>query len=148
MCCCQKPTINGQLGYRYDCTGGTAVYPVNPPSLAEGETIIFDEPGRCGGVDSHAYHYRVVTGPELLVRHGMGEERISYLSNGKKLVEAMKLLDSDARYWVMNAIYHAQKSAARNEGEKVNAYWQKAAAEKRIRTRKYPSRNTIKVWIE
>jgi hypothetical protein len=45
---------------------------VDAPALLDGDVLLFDEPGRCGGLDSHCYHYRVVkrAGLSLLVRHG------------------------------------------------------------------------------
>lgn len=46
MCCCGKPTINGETGYRWNDPNSTpGVYPVNPPDVQEGETILYDEPG-------------------------------------------------------------------------------------------------------
>src|SRR5438876_8662678 len=79
MCYCGKPVVNGELGFRYDFTGGTAVYPVNPPEFTEDEILVYDEPGRCGGLDSHSHHYRIVRSHGslcLLVKHGGGQERI------------------------------------------------------------------------
>jgi hypothetical protein len=80
MCCCGKPTINGELGYRWNNPNAEPmIHPVNAPDVSEGETILYDEPGRCGGIDSHSFHYRVTKlhgSLFLLVRHGAGDERI------------------------------------------------------------------------
>jgi hypothetical protein len=50
MCCCGKPTRNDEPG-AYSWDGKTrSTYGVTgrAPEIAEGEEIIFDEPGRCG----------------------------------------------------------------------------------------------------
>lgn len=147
MCCCEKPTINGQPGYSWD---GKTRYtrPVNPPDLEEGDELLFDEAGRCGGVDSHSHHLRVVRnrgGFCLLVRHGGGDERIG-LGSTRMAIDGLATLDSNARYWLLLRLYHVQADAARHAREASDAGWRKAAAEKRIKTRKV--RGGIKVWIE
>jgi hypothetical protein len=47
--------------------------------LSEGDELIYDLPGRCGGMDSHCHHLRLVKaqfgGYALLMRHGGGDER-------------------------------------------------------------------------
>jgi len=148
MCMCGKPVINGEMGFVWN---GEAphIYPVNPPEIQEGETILYDEPGRCGGLDSHSHHYRVVQSHgslALLVRHGGGDERISYLSCSKTLLAPLAALDSNGRYWVLNAMYQAQRNAASRATDDERARWRKAAAEKRIKTRKV--RDGVKVWME
>jgi hypothetical protein len=153
MCCCDKPTINGEFGYKWnEPTGPASVRPVNPPEIQEGDEILFDEPGRCGGIDSHCHHYRLVTrrysGIALLVRHGGGDDVIPCLSNGRAIIDAMRSLDSNGRYWLLNAMYHTHKDAAQKARVSTTEKWETAAAEKRIHTRKYPARNWTKVWIE
>lgn len=145
MCMCQKPTVNGQPGYSWDGKH-IGVYPVDPPALSESDTVVFDEPGRCGGQDSHSFHYRI-TNTELLVRHGGGEERI-YLSNAKAVIRALGILDSDSRYWLLNAMFHAQSKARLDGRDAEAARWKTAAANKRIKTRKARGRSAVKVWIE
>jgi hypothetical protein len=151
MCCCGKPTINGELGFRWNRPNAEpGIYPVNPPAVGEGETILYDEPGRCGGIDSHSHHYRVVRSrgtAMLFVRHGGGDERIR-LSNATAVVNALAALDSNGRYWLLNAIYHAQNDAARDARVKERARWYSAAQDKRIRTRKERGGSYVKVWIE
>lgn len=147
MCCCGKPTINGEPGYRWnDPSGPGGIRPVNPPDVVEGETILFDEPGRCGGIDSHSHHYRVVRG-SLLVRHGGGDERVR-LSNTNAVITALSGLDSNGRYWLLNAIYQAHHDGGRDAMVKERETWRKAAASKRIRTRKQRGSDSVKVWIE
>jgi hypothetical protein len=63
-------------------------------------------------------------------------------------LESLTALDSNARYWIFNAIFHAQNHAARDARDSEAARWMHAAANKRIKTRKYPARGTVKVWIE
>jgi hypothetical protein len=86
MCCCASPNVNGQPGYSWDGKS-VSTQPVNPPALQERDILLFDEPGRCGGMDSHCHHYRVVKdGPWIsLLRHGGGDERMHLsLPNSKR----------------------------------------------------------------
>lgn len=149
MCCCGKPTINGERGYRWNNPDAEpTVFPINPPAVQEGETILYDEPGRCGGLDSHSHHYRVVLSHGtlwLLVRHGGGDERI-YLSCTKTLLEPLAKLDSNGRYWILNALHHGQSRAAFDAREREHSKWVHAVSEKRVKTRK--QRGCVKVWIE
>ena len=107
--------------------------------------MLYDEPGRCGGMDSHSHHFRVVRdiGLDLLVRHGGGEERVR-LSG--PIEAGLQALDSDARYWLLCAIYHAHHDGERDATDRERDKWQRAAAEKRIKTRK--CQKYVKVWIE
>ncbi len=151
MCCCGKPTINGEVGYRWnDPHSQPGVYPVNAPGLDAADILLHDEPGRCGGLDSHSYHYRLVRqygSTFLLVRHGGGDERFR-LSCTNVLLDGLAEMDSTLRYWTFNAIYHAGSDAQKKARENEAARWRQAAAEKRIRTRKARGATTIKVWIE
>lgn len=149
MCCCGKPTINGEPGYSWDGKG-RSVYPVSAPTVSDDETVIHDEPGRCGGLDSHSYHFTVVKerfgGYSLLVRHGGGEERIRLGSWPG--VGFMAGLDSNARYWLLQTLYHVQEQAAREAQELELRKWRLAAAEKRIKTRKRRNSDMVDVWIQ
>src|SRR5688572_9405566 len=78
MCMCGKPTINGEPGYSWDGKS-IGVRPVDPPALADGDVLVYDGPGRCGGLDCHSHHFRLVMDSGrafLLVQHGGGDERI------------------------------------------------------------------------
>jgi hypothetical protein len=146
MCCCGKPTVNGEPGYSWD--GKTiGAYPPNPPSLDDGDILIHDEPGRCGGIDSHSHHFRVVIGRQggfaLLVRHGGGDERIDL--GQRHGVNALMQLDSNARYWLLQCLYHVLSDSMRTAANERETLWRKAAAEKRIKTRK--TRGGVRVWI-
>ena len=153
MCCCGKPTINGEPGYSWD--GKTSsVRRVDPPELKDGDELLYDEPGRCGVLDSHSHHIRLVKGRHrnyaLLVRNGSGDHRISL---GCVFTVAMKsdalgTMDSNARYWFLLSIHNEARAAASDAVDKESAKWRQAAADKRIKTRKLRGRNDIKVWIE
>lgn len=151
MCCCEKPTINGEVGYRWnDPNSQPGVYPVNAPGLDATDVLLYDEPGRCGGLDSHSYHYRLVRrhGSKLmLVRHGGGDERFR-LSCTDALLGGLAAMDSTLRYWIFNAIYHARSDAQQKARDNEAMRWRQAAAENRIRTRKVRGENTVNVWIE
>ena len=151
MCCCGKPTINGMPG-AYSWDGKTyGTHDPNPPTPAVGEAVIYDESGRCGGLDAHSHHFQLVKGPfgyAILVRHGGGDERIPLGSNGKLMVPSLASLDTNARYWLFHTIYSTHRAAEDAAATERDAVWRKAAAEKRIKTRKLPSRGAIKVWIE
>lgn len=148
MCACGTPTVNGQPGYRWQPDDSPGVRRVDPPTLAEGEALIFDEPGRCGGIDSHCHHYRVVglAGLALRVRHGGGEERIR-LSNGAAVVAALGRLDSHGRYWLLNAIFHARADARMSGRAAEIKRWQAAAIEGRIKVRKVRGSTARRVEI-
>jgi hypothetical protein len=147
MCCCGQPVVNGQPGYKWNANDNASVRPVNPPSLNDNDQLLRDEPGRCGGLDSHSHHYRLVKSCGslmLLVRHGGGDERL-HLSRPVESVLAQ--LDSTDCYWALNAIYHAYSDGKRSGSEKTANNWRRAAAEKRIKTRKERGSNTVRVWI-
>jgi hypothetical protein len=147
MCCCGKPVVNGEPGYRWNFNDNPSIRPVNAPTLAERDRLLEDEPGRCGRLDSHSYHYRLVKSCDslvLLVRHGGGDERLP-LSG--PLENTLLQLESNDRYWILNAIYHAHSDGRRSGSEKTAEAWRKAAAEKRIKTRKERGSDSVRVWI-
>ncbi len=147
MCCCASPNVNGTLGYQWQPKDTPGIRPVNPPSTDF--AVIYDEPGRCGGQDSHCHHYRVVgTGhsSSLLVRHGGGDEEVR-LSNGKAVHAALAMLDSNGRYWLLNAIYHAHNSAERAGRTLEATRWRQAAAERRIKVQKVRGQAAFRVSI-
>lgn len=147
MCCCAKPNVNGQPGYSWDGKD-VSTRPVAPPALSDGDVLLFDEPGRCGGMDSHCHHYRLVKNAgsiALLVRNGGGDARVRVsLPRGFSL-EAM---DSNTRYWMLNAIYHAYSDGRRTGADAAEMEYRKAFLEDRLRKRKSPGRNYYRIWIE
>lgn len=149
MCCCGQPNVNGQPGYRWHPDNAPSVRPVDPPVLVFGEELIFDEPGRCGGVDAHSHHFRVVTrngSHWLYVRHGVGDEAIR-LVNGRAVERALLALDSHARYWLLHAVYSAAADARLGAAERTTRTWRKAAAEGRIKVRKLRGRDARVVTL-
>lgn len=150
MCCCGKPIINGQFGFKWQPNDEPGVRPLDPPELGENDTLIYDEPGRCGGLDCHSHHYRMIkhySSYFLTVQHGGGKESLA-LSETKTFLETLTSIDSNARYWIFHAIYHAASQAERAAGEATSAKWRRAAAEKRIKTRKQRGGNSVRVWID
>jgi hypothetical protein len=150
MCCCGKPVINGQPGYKWQPNDAPSVYPLNPPTLTGSDQMIYDEPGRCGGLDSHSHHFRVVQrfGQVLLmVRHGGGQEQFP-IADHKTVMKVLADLETHARYWLLHALYSAHSNGARMAEEKTTERWRQAAAEKRIKTRKVRGTNGVRVWIE
>lgn len=150
MCMCGKPTINGEPGYSWNGEP-SHVRPIQAPDLLGGDELLFDEPGRCGGLDSHSHHLRVVRrrygGFTLAVRHGGGDERVN-LGSTRMAIDGLAALDSNARYWLLLRLYHVQSDAACHAIEVCDSKWRKAAAERRIKTRRLPARGMVKVWIE
>ena len=149
MCCCDTPTVNGQKGYKWQPDDAPCIRKVNPPDIRDGDALIFDEPGRCGGLDAHCHHFRVVRRHGcvlLLVRHGGGDEEVA-LRTASAFAETLSALDTHARYWLLHTIYYAHHYGRREAAEETARSWQQAAAEKRIRTRKVRGTNNVEVWI-
>lgn len=151
MCCCDTPNINGTLGYKWQPNHEASIRPIDPPAISEYDKLVYDGPGRCGlGTDSHCHHYRIVSTAggslRLLYKHGTGQGQL-HLSCSTALRLIFAAVDSEAQYWLMNSLYHAYSNGQQQGAETVQAVWRKAAAEKRIKTRKMP-RNGVKVWIE
>lgn len=151
MCCCGKPNINGTPNaYSWDGKNWSTRQP-SPPDLQDNDNLLYDEPGRCGGLDCHSHHFRLVKGPvyhDILVRHGGGDERFSLSPTGSLLIPSFAALDSNGRYWLMHALYSTRDSACRAAKDKTSQEWRQAAAEKRIKTRKIRGQGRVKVWIE
>jgi hypothetical protein len=150
MCCCDQPNINGQLGYKWQPNDAPSKRPISAPDISEGDVILYDEPGRCGGTDSHSHHYTLVKSYSRLVlhvRHGGGDD-LMFLSLYGKQPEIFDDLDSNGRYWIFNALYHAYGDGKRRGAGESETAWRTAAAEKRIKTRKVRGGSSVKVWIE
>jgi len=150
MCCCGKPTIKGEPGYSWE--GETRfARQVDPPILEDGDKVVFDEPGRCGGIDAHCHHFTVVKdgyGPQhtLLVKHGAETERIDLAWYSSTVVEAFANMSSDVRFWVLFSIYSADATARRKTEERTRTNWASAFIAKRIK--KSTRRGRVSVWIE
>lgn len=153
MCMCGEPTINGEPGYSWDGNVTSTRQPC-PPPLNDDDTLIYDEPGRCGGIDAHSHHFCLVNGrygPAILVRHGGGDERIGLGVTAKQFIPSLAAMDSNARYWWMHSLYSQDRDASDRARQIERGLWRQAAAEKRIKTRKVrmgANYNNVKVWIE
>lgn len=151
MCCCGSPNVNGTPnGYSWDGKTRITRQPA-PPALRDGDELLHDEAGRCGGLDCHSHHFRLVKSHgsyDVLVRHGGGDERLSLGCVGRLLVPSFDALDSNGRFWLMHTLYSAREDAQRVTAEKVAHEWRTAAVEKRIKTRKLRGRGAVRVWIE
>ena len=151
MCCCGKPTINGMVN-AYSWDGHTfSTRAPNPPPLLDGDVLLYDEPGRCGGIDAHSHHFRLVkAGGEvaLLVRHGGGDEALALGCTGRLALPAFDGLDTNARYWLLHAIYSAHSNGADAAASRRDAFWRKAAAQKRIVVRKVRGRDAVEISVE
>lgn len=152
MCCCDKPTVNGRGLVRMTPESAPSNYDIEwrAPSLIEGDVLLYDEPGRCGGLDAHSHHFRLVRNRGsfvLLVKHGGGEKRTDLLPHQKALTEIFESLDSNGRYWLLHTIYNAHHDGHREGCQSTAAYWRKAAAEKRIKVRKVRGSAAVKVTV-
>ncbi len=160
MCMCEKPNKNGEPGYCWNDATKVGTYPVNAPALADGDALVFDEPGRCkpqvngkGGTDYHSHHFRLVMTKfdqfYLLVRHGGGTERIPLGYDYTRLGELIRLLpDSDARYLMLQALYRTHEDAERGAEMRTAAKFRQAFVEGRLKKRKVRGRNAYDVRIE
>ncbi len=152
MCCCGKPSINGAIGaYSWDGKTHSTRQPM-PPILNDGDELLYDEAGRCGGIDAHSHHFQLVKSRhgdiKLLVCHGGGEERIDLGCTARLALPCFVSLDTNARFWLLHSLYSTHRDGAAGGAAREDLHWRRAAAEKRIRTRKMPRRGAVKVWIE
>lgn len=159
MCMCEVNNVNGQPGYSWDGKN-IGVRPPAPPTLLDGDEVLYDEPGRCcktnkeqgiRGCDSHCHHFTLVRGAyagyAILVTHGGGQERLQYGGFGLSL-DNFARLDSDGRYWLMHMIHSIAHDQA-SEARKAESHrWRKAAAEKRIKVKKIRGQAAVNVTIE
>ena len=151
MCCCPKPSINGEPNaYSWDGKSLSTRAPVFA-ALKDSDELLYELPGRCGGMDSHCHDLRVVKNHgsyALLVHNGSGDHRLS-LGRGRDIIEVIDALADDAaRYWFLIRFNHLLNDAVWAAKEERDAVWRKAAAEKRIKTRKLPGKGLVKVWVE
>jgi hypothetical protein len=154
MCMCPKPNVNGQPGYRWNHESQPlSTYPVNPPELGEFDELLNDLPGRCGGCDSHSYHFRVVDLRGrlwLLVRHGGGDEQheIGSTSRGHRrgIREALERCPGDdARYWLCQTLYHLLEDTRRAARDAERTKWRQAAYDNRIKVNRRKKPATVQI---
>lgn len=139
MCnCVSHPNVNGEPGYRWNDNGPGGVRQPSPPPVGPDETVLFDEPGRCGGLDGHAHHFMVIKPqygyPVLAWNHGGGPGRIELGGPIWKLIApTIAGLETHARYWLLYAIYEVQETARRTARKAEWAVWHQAALQGRIK---------------
>jgi len=153
MCGCNhfggRGSVNGEIGAYYWNTNQAQTRQPTPPEALEGETVVFDEPGRCTGadIDSHCHHvtlFKASTGYVLACRHGGGTVRFP-LRGYCRIVEALTPMDSDSRYWTMLSLWRMADGAAREAKDNTAANWKAAAVEKRIKVRKRQGRRYVEI---
>jgi hypothetical protein len=149
MCCCGKPTIDGEPN-AYSWDGVTRLtYETHPPAMIDGDVLLFDEPGRCGKIDAHGHHLRLVKNCGRLVllsQRGDSAERLTLFSYMLTFAELLATLDSNARYWILHMIHSTAHAARRDAEESTRNAWAKAFIEKRIKKQKRSG--SYRVWLE
>lgn len=150
MCCCIQPNVNGTPNvYRWNPTDTPMTRKPSPPTIGEQDTIIFDEPGRCGGVDVHHQHHTLVMRGEystfLLTRNGLGDHGFRV---DKRIVPLLTVMNSNERFRFFEALYDAHSEGEKKATASVNKMWREAAAEKRIKVRKVRGKDAIGVHIQ
>lgn len=151
MCCCGKPTKNGEPNaYSWDGKAFMTRHPTPPPTL-DGDEILIDEPGRCGGLDCHCHHFRVVKNGlayYLLTQRGGGQTYRTELACSARFggIAALLSLSSDARFWLLVAIYSTLQTETRKATDTERATWAKAAHDKKIKVNRRGRHH--RVWIE
>lgn len=126
--------------------------PRRAPTLAEDDTLLVDEPGRImRNTDFRSHWFRLVKprygNYTLLVHHGGGEERVA-IDYSPQLCDALLPLSSDDRYYLLHTLlklHHASRDAG---VEQTTQRYRKAFAEGRLKKRKLPGRDAVKIWIE
>lgn len=131
------------------------------PTPKDGETILFDEPGRVldlkaeGGkynVDYRSHSFRVfaseVGSITLAVKHGGGQERWHVGSENAPLLHALARLSSDERYFTLYAIMEAHTRSAQMGYARACGEYESAFIEGRLKKRKERGKNQVRVWIE
>ncbi len=122
------------------------------PSLPEGSTSLFLEPGRVlDNVCYRAYCFRVHK-PEfgdftLSVKHGAGEESWR-LEWNKRLVAALGNMDSDTRFITLHALMRAHNESERRTAEQVRSNLYQAFAEGRLVKRKVRGQSAYKIEVK
>jgi hypothetical protein len=120
------------------------------PDLEVGDTLLFSEPGRVlDNVCYRSHYFRLVRSEcgdnVLLVKHGGGQERIRQWAL-RKSVNGLRVLDSDARYLMLYALYQMHSAGNTEGSERTREIYRRAFVDGRLRKRKCKA--GVKVWIE
>ena len=133
--------------------------PWREPKPEEGDTVIFSEHGRSLDKTDYRSHWFMLVsqqfgGYALLVHHGGGHERINlgylcfFRGEYPRIIDAMKMMDTDARYLLLHSFYDIHKDARRAERAKVTDELTRAFIEGRLKKRKIKGQSAYKVRIE
>ena len=135
--------------------------PERAPKLMNGDELIYCEHGRIiygsperkagEGTDCRSHWFRIVKNMGcwfLLVHHGAGEERVR-LGYGYRNYPAMfDPLTSDARFWLMWQLLEIYHGGHITGVEETAQRYTTAFVEGRLKKRKLPKQEHVKVWIE
>lgn len=133
--------------------------PWREPTADPDDTVIFSEFGRVLDHTDYRSHWFVLVkaqfgGYYLLVKHGGGQERINlgYLCFFRKghprVIDAMKVMDTDDRYLMLHTFYDIHKDSRRAERAKVTHELTQAFVEGRLKKRKIKGQSAYKVRVE
>lgn len=135
--------------------------PLRAPTLADGDELIYDEPGRVlpaangdtirAGTDCRSHWFRIVRNVgayALLVHHGAGEERINLGGGYRQQAQFLAPLESDARYRLMWTLLDVHKQAERAATDATAMRYKQAFADGTLKKRKQRNSHAVKVWIE
>jgi hypothetical protein len=161
MCMCPKPYVNGTgPGYRWNnAADPLQSLPTNPPPLPEGPftdaTLLYDLPGRCGGLDCHSHHFRFWIDCNILYlacRHGGGDRAYPlgrhYPKEGKAnpiLAAVESLPTDDDRFWFAHRLFTSVDDASRLSRQNEHEKWRKATIEKRVRVNRRKKFPTVEI---
>lgn len=86
----------------------------------------------------------------LLVEHGGGREvwSLRWLYDRGETLPALLAMPERALYAVLWALYQSASDARTQAENETRREWSQAAADNRIRRRSYPSRGTLKIWMD
>lgn len=128
------------------------------PTVNDGETVIFAEPGRVWDLKADGGSYDVCYRSHdfivvnvghnryrARVSHGGGEETWTIHDS---LVVAMHAMSSDQRYFTLYALLDAIHDAQKATRAKIEGQYRSAFVNGRLRKRKQRGANSYKVWIE
>jgi len=131
------------------------------PTIYEGDELLFSECGRVikartyghdgNGIDYRSHYFRIVKRSGrafLLVKHGGGEERFEIDYNAKRAAQFFEPFDSNQRYLLMHMLFQIYKHAQRAASEETAAKYKQAFVNGRLKKRKMPRSDVVKVWIE
>lgn len=133
--------------------------PWREPKTDEDDTVIFSEHGRVLDKTDYRSHWFMLVkvqigGYNLLVHHGGGQERIllgymCFFNKGyPRIIDAMKVMDTDDRYLLLHSFYDIAKDARRAERAKVTNELTSAFVDGRLKKRNIRGQSAYKVTVE